>query len=64
MRVLAAWVAVVVGVARAQQAPVVGNTTVGVTRDMAAFPACITDTDCREEEGFKCFQYMCFPWER
>ena len=20
--------------------------------------------DCKAEEGYKCFQYMCFPWNR
>ena len=28
------------------------------------FPACVTDMDCKAEEGYKCFQYMCFPWNR
>jgi len=61
--VRAGWVAVVLGLARAQQAAVGGNATAGVTRDMDSFPACITDSDCKEEDGYKCFQYMCFPWE-
>ena len=62
--VRAGWVAVVLGLARAQQAAGGGNATAGVTRDMDNFPACITDSDCKEEDGYKCFQYMCFPWER
>ena len=39
------------------------------TRDIKAFPACITDSDCARVTGlggevadFKCFQSMCFPW--
>ena len=24
----------------------------------------MTDMDCKAEEGYKCFQYMCFPWNR
>ena len=39
------------------------------TRDIKAFPACITDSDCAGVTGlggeladFKCFQSMCFPW--
>ena len=38
-------------------------------RDIKAFPACITDSDCASVTGsegevadFKCFQSMCFPW--
>jgi len=32
------------------------------SRDLERFPACVTDSDCKAEEGYKCFQYMCFPW--
>ena len=39
------------------------------TRDIKAFPACVTDSDCAAVTGlggevadFKCFQSMCFPW--
>ena len=40
------------------------------TRDIKAFPACVTDSDCAgvtglgggEAADFKCFQSMCFPW--
>merc|ERR1719420_2187860 len=37
-------------------------------RDLAKFPACIEDDDCekvseQQEADFKCFQYMCFPWD-
>ena len=36
-------------------------------RDLTTFPACMTDSDClavSEETAadYKCFQYMCFPW--
>lgn len=36
-------------------------------RDVSAYPACVTDEDCldvseQKQEDFKCFQYMCYPW--
>ena len=33
-------------------------------RNVAEFPPCVTDHDCGEEDGYKCFQYMCYPWNR
>ena len=41
----------------------------GHQRDIAAFPACLTDSDCdtvSKEKGadYKCFQSMCYPWDR
>merc|ERR1711962_323257 len=33
-------------------------------RDLTKFPACVTDQDCKAEDGYKCFQYMCYPWNR
>ena len=32
-------------------------------RNITIFPACISDHDCTEE-GYKCFQYMCYPWKK
>ena len=32
-------------------------------RNITIFPACISDYDCKEE-GYKCFQYMCYPWKQ
>lgn len=32
-------------------------------RNITIFPACISDHDCTEE-GYKCFQYMCYPWKQ
>ena len=32
-------------------------------RNITIFPACISDHDCTEE-GYKCFQYMCYPWSQ
>ena len=31
-------------------------------RNITIFPACISDNDCNE--GYKCFQYMCYPWKQ
>ena len=31
-------------------------------RNISAFPVCIADNDCQDD--FKCFQYMCYPWNR
>jgi hypothetical protein len=38
-------------------------------RHLAAFPACLTDSDCgavsrTKGADYKCFQSMCFPWDR
>ena len=38
-----------------------------VVRDVVKFPVCVTDSDCdsisdRQGESYKCFQYMCYPW--
>lgn len=38
-----------------------------VVRDLDKYPVCVTDTDCdsisaREGDSYKCFQYMCYPW--
>ena len=45
------------------------DTNKEATRDIKAFPACVTDSDCAGVTGlggevadFKCFQSMCFPW--
>ena len=32
-------------------------------RNITIFPACISDYDCKGE-GYKCFQYMCYPWKQ
>ena len=31
-------------------------------RNITAFPACVSDSDCQND--FKCFQYMCYPWNQ
>ena len=36
-------------------------------KDLARFPVCLTDDDCRYmteggDADYKCFQYRCFPW--
>ena len=39
------------------------NVNSGV-RDISKFPACMNDNDCEllKEADYKCFQYMCYPW--
>jgi len=37
------------------------------TRNLTNFPACVSDIDCQpvslqRSADFKCFQFMCFPW--
>ena len=44
-----------------------GRSTGSHTRNLTAFPACVADIDCEaisieRSEHFKCFQFMCFPW--
>jgi len=46
----------------ASNAPKAKSTPLAPSRDLERFPACVTDMDCKAEEGYKCFQYMCFPW--
>jgi len=53
---------VVKGEPPASNAPTVKTTPPAPSRDLERFPACVTDMDCKAEEGYKCFQYMCFPW--
>ena len=36
-------------------------------RDLDRYPACVVDQDCevvteQRKEEYKCFQYMCYPW--
>ena len=43
------------------------STKARVVRDVDKFPVCVTDSDCdsisdRQGESYKCFQYMCYPW--
>lgn len=38
-----------------------------IVRDIVKFPVCVTDDDCdnisdKKHESYKCFQYMCYPW--
>merc|ERR1712212_562835 len=45
------------------------NTQEVILRDPAVFPVCVTDEDCEDmtnQHGFnyKCFQYMCYPWNK
>merc|ERR1711909_203013 len=38
------------------------NTT---ARNMGDYPACMQDSDCTGlGGGYRCFQYMCYPWEQ
>merc|ERR1711892_1258859 len=41
--------------------------TIGGVRDSQLIPPCMDDGDCEKiskekETDFRCFQYMCFPW--
>ena len=36
-------------------------------RDLEDYPVCVTDEDCLDistetEKDYRCFQYMCYPW--
>ena len=48
-------------------AKVVSGTQNIVMRNVSKYPACVVDDDCMavtQERGddYKCFQYMCYPW--
>ena len=45
-----------------------GQNNVTSIRDIERFPVCVTDEDCddmsdKKHVNYKCFQYMCFPWQ-
>ena len=44
-----------------------GQNNITSIRDIDRFPVCVTDEDCddisdKKHVSYKCFQYMCFPW--
>ena len=34
--------------------------------DTKSYPVCISDSDCDKQklDGYACFQYFCYPWEK
>ncbi len=34
--------------------------------DTSKYPVCIDDADCEKKnlDGYACFQYFCYPWEK
>lgn len=32
--------------------------------DVAKYPVCLDNQDCKTDKGFVCFQYFCYPWDK